>query len=65
MAKTGKITIDEKGNFSVDLTGFEGQGCDDIIKACAEIGDITKEVHKREYFTASKAQITKTQVTGR
>ena len=50
MAKTVTITIDEStGDFNVDLTGFQGQGCDDIIKACAEVGEVTKEVHKPEY----------------
>lgn len=59
-AKIVKIEIDEAtGNFNVDLTGFNGKGCDDIIKACAEVGDVTKEVHKPEYNrpqqTAQKA----------
>ena len=50
MAKAIKVVIDEAtGEFSVDLTGFEGQGCDDIIKAFAEVGDVTKELHKPEY----------------
>lgn len=53
MAKLIKIDIetgvDGAGDFSVDLTGFQGKGCDAIIKAFAEIGDITKEVHKTEY----------------
>lgn len=50
MAKSIKVEIDEgTGEFNVDLTGFEGKGCDDIIKAFAEIGEVTKEIHKPEY----------------
>ncbi len=53
MAKLIKIDIEtsgpDAGNFAVDLTGFEGVGCDAIIKAFAEIGEVTKEIHKPEY----------------
>ena len=44
------ISFDEgSGEFNVDLTGFNGKGCDDIIKACAEVGSVTKEIYKPEY----------------
>jgi hypothetical protein len=50
MAKMIKIVIDESdASFSVDLTGFHGQGCDDIVKLFAEIGETTKVISKPEY----------------
>jgi len=54
MAKIIKVEIDETGGFSVDLTGFQGQGCGDVIKAFANIGEITKEVHKPEWKATQK-----------
>ena len=58
MAKTIVVEIDEgSGGFTVDLTGFEGKGCDDIIKAFAEVGDVTKEIHKPEYNRPQKTQL--------
>ena len=30
--KTITVVIDEKGNSSVDLVGFAGQGCDKVLK---------------------------------
>ena len=50
MAKIVTITINPSdASFTVDNTGFQGKGCAAIIKAFAEIGEITKEVHKSEY----------------
>ena len=58
MAQTQFVTVevnDADGSFSVDLTGFEGKGCDAVIKAFAEIAEPTKVVEKPEYkFTASQ-----------
>lgn len=52
------VTVDENtGEFEVDLTGFQGQGCDAIIEAFAEIGEATAVVHKPEWkATAHKQQ---------
>ena len=45
-----KITIDDSnGAFDVDLTGFHGVGCDAIIKAFGEIGEVKRHVHKSEF----------------
>jgi hypothetical protein len=63
MAKIVKITVDENGDFTVDLNGFKGRGCDAIIKAFGEESTITKETHKREYGENERA--TNVQVTGR
>jgi hypothetical protein len=49
MAKIVKVTVDENGDFTVDLNGFHGRGCDAIIKAFGEESTVTKETHKREY----------------
>jgi hypothetical protein len=45
-----KITVDDtNGAFDVDLTGFQGIGCDAIITAFGELGEITSHTHKPEY----------------
>jgi hypothetical protein len=49
MAKIIKIEISDDATFTVDLTGFNGQGCGDIIKAFAQLGEVTKEIHKPEW----------------
>jgi len=50
MAKMIKITLDESdASFSVDLTGFHGKGCSDVIKAFADVSQQTKEIHKPEF----------------
>jgi len=58
MAKTTFVTVeidDSDGSFSVDLTGFEGKGCDAVIKAFAEISEPSKVIEKPEYkFVASQ-----------
>lgn len=50
MAKLVTVTIDqETGDFSVDLTGFHGNGCADVAEAFAELGMVTKDVKKPEF----------------
>lgn len=68
MAKIVTVTIDtgvdslqDAGSFKVDLTGFEGQGCDAIVDAFAGVGDATKKMHKPEW----KPKNTKLNVQGR
>jgi len=56
MAQIVKIEVnDDNGEFSVDLTGFHGKGCDSIIAACAEIGAIKTHIHKTEFHEKEKA----------
>ena len=44
------VTLDENtGSFSVDLTGFHGKGCADVVKAFEELGKTTKSIKKPEY----------------
>lgn len=40
---------DKDGSFTVDLTGFEGIGCDAVIKAFAELGETSSVTEKPEY----------------
>ena len=50
MARIISIDIDPKdASFTVDLTGFKGIGCDQVIKAFASIGEVTKEITKPEF----------------
>lgn len=55
MAQIVKVTVDDlTGEFAVDLTGFVGHGCDAIIQAFAELGEMRTHVHKPEYNTTTK-----------
>ena len=55
MAQIVKVTVDDStGEFDVDLTGFHGKGCDAIIQAFAELGEMKTHVHKPEYNTTTK-----------
>lgn len=50
MAKLVTIEIDQTtGEFSVDLTGFHGKGCGDIVKMFDGLGTKTKGITKPEY----------------
>ena len=50
MAKLVTIELDEEtGNFSVDLTGFQGKGCADVVKAFETLGTVTTSHKKPEY----------------
>lgn len=51
MAKliTVDLEQDGTGEFSVDLTGFQGKGCADVQAAFAELGKVTKDIKKPEY----------------
>lgn len=49
MAKIVEVVINEDASFSVDLTGFEGVGCADVIKMFDGIGNKTKEITKPEF----------------
>lgn len=46
MAKLINIIIETDGNFSIDLTGFKGIGCADVMKAFDGIG--TKRVDRKK-----------------
>ena len=55
--KTVTIEIDDQGNSSIDLKGFEGKGCADIAKAFQADDSVVSSKKKREFHierTASK-----------
>jgi hypothetical protein len=47
--KTVTIEIDEQGNSSIDLKGFEGKGCADIAKAFQADDSVVSSKKKREF----------------
>ena len=51
--KTVTIEIDEQGNSSIDLEGFQGKGCGDVVKALQSRDVVTKSRSKREYYIES------------
>ena len=48
--KTITIEIDEQGNSSLDLQGFQGKGCSDVAKALQGADQVTKTEKKREFY---------------
>ena len=50
MEKTVMIEIDELGNSSLDLQGFQGKGCSDVAKAFQGDDTVTKSQRKREFY---------------
>jgi len=55
------IEIDEHGESSIDLAGFQGKGCADVAVAFQGKDTVTRSAKKREYHvesarTASKQQ---------
>jgi hypothetical protein len=49
MQKTVTIEIDEAGESSIDLAGFQGKGCADVAKAFQGNDSITRSEKKREF----------------
>lgn len=47
--KTITIEIDEHGNSSLDLAGFEGKGCGDVAKNFQGTDTVTRSERKREF----------------
>ena len=45
------VEIDENGNSSIDLEGFQGQGCGDVAKDFRGGDSITQSNKKREFYT--------------
>jgi hypothetical protein len=44
------VEIDEQGNSSIDLAGFQGKGCGDVARALQGADAITKSQTKREFY---------------
>jgi hypothetical protein len=48
--KTVVIEIDEHGNSSLDLEGFHGKGCGDVVKDFQGTDSIKTARNKREFY---------------
>ncbi len=63
--KTITVLIDETGNSSVDLDGFEGQGCEQVLKDFRG-GDRAKiQKKKAAYFAQTPLAQKSSQADGR
>jgi hypothetical protein len=49
MSKTITITVDEKGESTVDLNGFHGKGCEAVMKALRGNDTVRRSVTKPEF----------------
>jgi len=56
LEKTITIEIDETGNSSLDLNGFQGKGCGDVAKLLQGSDRVTRSDKKREYNSFSQKQ---------
>ena len=61
--KTVTIEIDEQGNSSIDLAGFQGKGCGDVVKAFQSADLVTKSHAKREFYVEVTGQQSQQQRT--
>lgn len=48
--KTVVIEIDERGNSSMDLEGFQGKGCADVAKDFQDRDVVKLARNKREFY---------------
>ena len=55
------IEIDESGNSSIDLEGFQGNGCADVAKAFRGGDKVVRSEHKREYHAQVAPQVRREQ----
>ena len=51
------IEIDESGNSSIDLEGFQGKGCADVAKAFQGGDKVVRSEKKREYHSAQSSNV--------
>jgi hypothetical protein len=56
--KTVTIEIDEQGNSSIDLVGFQGKGCADVAKMFEGTDAVMKSEKKREFHIGATAEET-------
>ena len=49
------VEIDESGNSSINLEGFQGQGCGDVAKDFRGGDSVTQSSKKREFYTQATA----------
>lgn len=51
------IEIDESGNSSIDLEGFQGKGCADVANDFQGGDRVVRSEKKREYHTAQPSTL--------
>lgn len=55
--KTIKIIIDPTGKSSIDLVGFHGEGCLDVVRSFGEgDGQLTEVTPKAEFYEQSESE---------
>lgn len=54
--KTITIEIDEAGNSSLDLNGFQGKGCGDVAKLLQGSDCVIRSDKKREFHVVCEKQ---------
>jgi hypothetical protein len=54
--KTITIEIDEAGNSSLDLNGFQGKGCGDVAKLLQGSDRVVRSDSKREFHMVGQKQ---------
>lgn len=54
--KTITIEIDEAGNSSLDLNGFQGNGCGDVAKLLQGSDRVSASRKKREFHIVGQKQ---------
>jgi len=62
--KTITIEIDEQGNSSLDLSGFQGKGCGEVAKAMQGGDTVTTSRKKREFHVEAAVLTAVTQQRG-
>ena len=55
-AKTITVVIDENGNSTIDLTGFQGNGCAKVADDFRGGDRVTKEHRKASYHHGARSQ---------
>ena len=55
------IEIDERGESSIDLEGFQGKGCTDVATAFQGKDAVTRSVKKREFHVEVRQPAAKRQ----
>ena len=59
--KVVTIEIDERGESSIDMEGFQGNGCTDVAEAFQGKDTVKRSVKKREYHVEASIPANKCQ----
>ena len=55
--KTITIEIDEQGNSSIDLDGFQGQGCGEVAKDFQGSDAVKQMRNRREFYAQANTTV--------